>query len=128
MEIGYDMQNTNISHRVPAIFLLEISPEGIIRHQHTQPLHGNPLDIVITPRADVIVSLDCVREPGSTKVVLKSESMPTGIIRFGLSQGLFQDGEIGTDLDTVEVSSGGEALSRLLYNVENLRKHSGDDE
>jgi tRNA (guanine-N(7)-)-methyltransferase subunit TRM82 len=107
-----------------------LKADNTLQHIQTVPLPGNALDAVVGPSNTLVVSVDCIHEPGSNVELRDSFDETTGSLQSYVFQNLNAISNSAFEEVEGEVEFEGEkALTRwtnLLYNLENLRKREED--
>lgn len=128
---------------VSALFALDLDINGLLSHVQTVSLEGNPLDLTAYPlehdsRAKFVVSLDNLHKPGSTSIIRENQETADKLVQIfaydGEADQWYEDTisteqmkamkTLGQD-EMTETDS--KKLSRLLYNIEELRKREFDN-
>ncbi|OOQ84498.1 tRNA (guanine-N(7)-)-methyltransferase non-catalytic subunit trm82 [Penicillium brasilianum] len=127
----------------PQLLCYTLESDNTLRSQGAVQLSGNVLDLAsIDSQGSVIISLDAVREPGSTDMWKESPVSPqtlTECLHFSISdEGLTWT--VGDDTRTASINAVGTSslpatldakqkkiMDDTLYNLGNLRKRTFDD-
>lgn len=139
-------KQTNNPHRNPTLQTFTLETNGSITPQDPVQASGNVLDVQVSEDANtVLISVDCIREPGSTQE-WRSSPVPSASLleAFRLKQGSrnklewesVSDAVINTineaGTSPVSLPADGDhkqkaALNNSLYTMTNLRKKLGED-
>jgi hypothetical protein len=102
-------------------------------HSQTLGLNGNPLAVEADGVGKLIVSVDCLHKPASTKLIRSGSDLVRALQRFEIKNSEWvreeKDFDFEGSIDIVGnvLGSGYDRISGILYGLENLRKRGGED-
>ena len=142
-----------MQYRLPLLLSFQASPDHELTIHQTIPLEGNVLDVaVIEEKQMILVSIDNVHEPGSTKESrIGPETVPATVHEYELvasdstakyqqmewmatsklivDEAIWQERNLDLGMKSFTRAKGRGVYSELgefLYGLENLRKNRGD--